>query len=518
MFRKSVKVDRCNRVFILICIAILLGGNIFAADPQQKMPEGTAQFAGKLDSVLPSLLTEFLVPGAAVALIENGQVVFSKGYGFADLSKQLQVTPVTGFNIGSISKTVAAWGVMRLVDQGKLDLDAPVKKYLTRWQLPDSEFDASGVTVRRLLSHTAGLSLHGYPGFGPADELPTVEASLSGATNGPGDVRLIMDPGTRWKYSGGGYTLSQLLVEEVSGQRFAEFVYEQVLKPLGMDRSDYRLTPEIMAGSSMAYDGWSEPTPNPRFTAEAAAGLHSTVLDLAAFACAALPGPNGEMPGRDILKPETVALMLKPASEISSNYGLGYGISTLPDGKTTTGHSGSNRGWNAFMRVIPETGQGIVILTNGSNGGALLQQMYCHWSKFISGTLPEGGCKTPIGIVLTKTIINDGIEAAIRQYRDLKKNHPDDYHFWESQLNRLGYGLLSRKQVADAIEIFKLNVEMFPEAFNPYDSLGEAYMINGDKKLAIKNYQKSYELNPENTHALDMVKKMQAELQTMTSD
>ena len=113
-----------------------------------------------------------------------------RGYGFADVAQSIPVTPTTGFNVGSISKTIAAWGVMTLVERGELGLDTPVDTYLTRWHLPESTFDERGVTIRRLLSHTAGLSLHGYPGWGPDDPLPTLEESLSGKTNGPGAVFL----------------------------------------------------------------------------------------------------------------------------------------------------------------------------------------------------------------------------------------------------------------------------------------------------------------------------------------
>ena len=126
-----------------------------------------SELLDKLDAEAPGWLEQASVPGAAVAVIRNGEVVATRGYGFADVAKSIPVTPTTGFNIGSISKTIAAWGVMTLVERGELDLDAPVETYLTRWHFPESEFDEKGVTIRRLLSHTAGLSLHGYPGWGP---------------------------------------------------------------------------------------------------------------------------------------------------------------------------------------------------------------------------------------------------------------------------------------------------------------------------------------------------------------
>jgi CubicO group peptidase (beta-lactamase class C family) len=385
------------------------------------------QFTARLDQAIPMHLEENIVPGAAVAIIRGGKIVFKKGYGFADIEKKQPVTATTGFNIGSISKPVAAWGVMKLVEEGKLELDAPVEKYLTRWHLPESEFDKNGVTIRRLLSHTAGLSLHGYPGWGPDDKLPTIEKSLSGATNGPGDVHLIMQPGTEWKYSGGGYTICQLLVEEVNGQKFADYMREQILRPLGMTRSDYTLTQEIMAGSSLAYDVWGELTPNPRFTAQAAAGLHTTVEDLAIFAKSALTGPDGEPPGRGLVSENTIELMMTPAAAADSTYGLGYGIRTLPEGIASKGHGGGNRGWQSYFQIIPESRDGITIVTNGSNGWAVHRQIFCAWTEWITGSWMEEACKKPIGIVMTSMIKNKGIKAAINQYHHIKEQAPEGY-------------------------------------------------------------------------------------------
>lgn len=113
---------------------------------------------------------------------------------------------------------------MKLVETGAIDLDEPVSRYLSRWQLPETECDNEGVTMRRLLSHTVGLSLHGYPGFHPDEPLPTLEESLSGATDGAGAVYLVREPGSEWEYSGGGYTLAQLIIEEITGQPFAEYM------------------------------------------------------------------------------------------------------------------------------------------------------------------------------------------------------------------------------------------------------------------------------------------------------
>ena len=146
----------------------------------QKESKSAEQFLEKIDEKIPQLLHDYFIPGAAIAIIEDGEIVLQKGYGFSDIEKEIKVNTKTGFNIGSISKTVAAWGVMKLVQEGKIDLDAPAEKYLTRWHLPESEFDSDEVTVRRLLSHTAGLSLSSVSAGIDYENLPTLEGMVDG--------------------------------------------------------------------------------------------------------------------------------------------------------------------------------------------------------------------------------------------------------------------------------------------------------------------------------------------------
>jgi CubicO group peptidase (beta-lactamase class C family) len=343
------------------------------------------ELLAKLDAEVPGWLKQINVPGAAVAVIQDGVVTATRGYGLANVEKQIPVTPTTCFNVASISKTIAAWGVMRLVEQGKLDLDAPVETYLTRWHLPDTKFDERGVTIRRLLSHTAGLSLHGYPGWGPNKVLPTLEQLLSGKSNGSGAVYLIMDPGTRWQYSGGGYTLAQLIVEEVTGKSFEDYMRETVLRPLGMTASDFHLSKELMARSSLAYDERGRLTPKLRFAAQAAGGLYTNVEDLATFAAAALPTDTGKLAGRGVLKPQTIELMLTPAPASNGTYGLGYATTLRSTGRRGRGHGGSHLGWQAVFEVVPETRDGIVVLTNSSIGGRVHQRVVQTWDRWLRG-------------------------------------------------------------------------------------------------------------------------------------
>jgi CubicO group peptidase (beta-lactamase class C family) len=321
------------------------------------------------------------VPGVGLALLRDGRLAWAIGCGWADVAAEREVTAETVFNIGSISKTVAAWGLMRLVEEGKLALDAPV--VTRRWQLPATEFDAAGVTLRRLLSHTAGLTLHGYPGFWPPKELPTLEASLGGDTNGAGDVRLEAAPGTRWKYSGGGYTLAQLLLEETSGTSFAEYMRQSVLEPLGMRRSAYGWPAEILAASATPYDARGEPLPRggPLFPELAAAGLQTTAADLGRFAEASLARAGAARAPAPVLKPETIALMQTPAPA-SPDYGLGYGTESQSD-IVVVGHGGANEGWMANLALVPESGDGLVVLTNGTNGNAVIRALRLAWVEHL---------------------------------------------------------------------------------------------------------------------------------------
>ena len=348
---------------------------------------GDEDFIARLDAELPGIMERLGVPGLSVALMEDGALSWSKGYGLADAATATPMKAGTIFQFASVSKAVTALCVLRLVDEGLLDLDAPVETYLTRWHLPPSEFDADGVTVRRLLSHTAGLSLHGYPGLDPARPLPDLEASLSGDTGGAGDVRLVRPPGEAFMYSGGGYTLLTLLVEEVTGRDFCEVADEKVLRPLGMTSSGYCLAPGGSPRMATAHDARGAALPWYRFGGIGCCGLASTTPDLARLLAALVPGPDGEAPGRGVLAPETVALMLEPQAPLTEGVvrlagdgvGLGWFVETLPGGERLVSHGGDNRGWHTLVALLPEQRAGLVVAANGDAGMMLRNTHLLRW-------------------------------------------------------------------------------------------------------------------------------------------
>ena len=274
---------------------------------------------------------------------------------------------------------------MRLIERGALDLDSPIDRWLTRWRLPDSAFDRHGVTVRRLLSHTAGLSLHGYGGFRPNLPLPSVEESLLGATAGAGDVRLALEPGNAFVYSGGGYTILQLLIEEVAGQDFETFMGREVLDPLGMADSGFALRADLERRLATGHDVAGTPLPNYRFTAKAAAGLYASVADLTRFLAAGLPGHDGRAPGRGVVSREGIATMFSAAPGTDGVYGFGYQTITTDDGVRVVMHSGANRGWKALFAAIVGRAEGMAVLTNGDNGHEIILPLACAWSEEAAG-------------------------------------------------------------------------------------------------------------------------------------
>ncbi|WP_337661081.1 serine hydrolase domain-containing protein [Erythrobacter sp. Alg231-14] len=298
-------------------------------------------------------------------LIESGAPVA----GF-HLSKGEKVNAQSVFQVASLGKWVTAWGVMALVEDGQVDLDAPVSDYLTRWQLPTSEFDASGVTVRRLLSHTAGLTDGlGYNGFTTKQERQTIEASLTqSADASPGKVgRTILgtEPGSGFAYSGGGYSILQLLVEEVSGKPFSTYMQDRVFAPLDMERTSFDHDEAIVFGLAENFGTGGTTEPFGWYTALAATSLFTTSEDLAKFVAAQAPDA-----ANPVLSQDTLALIRTPhASEMGADiWGLGTMLyAPNNSGDFIIGHDGSNEpAINTSARLDPSTGDGIVILSTGN--------------------------------------------------------------------------------------------------------------------------------------------------------
>lgn len=313
--------------------------------------------------------------------MERGQLCAEQCFGVADARAGARLTRHHVFQAASLAKTVTTWAVLQLAERGIVALDRPVGDYVTRWRFPPSPHDPRAVTIRRILSHTAGLSLSDYPGSSPDAPLPTLEASLSGETNGGADLRVIAAPGEGFRYSGGGFALLQLMIEEATGESFAEHMQRAILAPLGMTRSGFAPIEPHATG----HDLNGHMLPFYRFDALAAAGLLSTAGDLARFMAAHLPDDRGEMPGRGLIGAASIAAMTQPVSETGRvdglwpHYGLGCEIDHRPDGRMIFGHHGMNRGWRALAAAHPVGGRALVLLANSDRAMPALEAIYENW-------------------------------------------------------------------------------------------------------------------------------------------
>lgn len=326
------------------------------------------------EMALSARMSELNVPGASVAVINDGRIEWAKGYGVAETGTATAVTARTPFQAASISKPVAALAALRLVDEGRLDLDEDVNAKLESWKVPENEFTATEkVTLRRLLSHTAGLTVHGFGGY-PADApVPTLVQVLDGEKPAnSGAVRADTVPGTLWRYSGGGYTVAQQLMMDVTGRPFPDLLADLVLKLIGMDDSTYEqpLPARLRAKAASGHrsDGGLLPGRYHTYPEMAAAGLWTTPTDLAKF----LLEIQTALEGRSSVVSEATARLMTTAEK--QGYGLGLSLSGA--GATATfGHGGSNEGFKCQMAAFVESGRGAVVMTNGDRGGFLAAEI-----------------------------------------------------------------------------------------------------------------------------------------------
>ncbi|MCX6951833.1 MAG: serine hydrolase [Verrucomicrobia bacterium] len=326
-----------------------------------------------------SRLVAHRVPGVSIAVIADGRIEWARGYGVARVGDPAPVSADTLFQAASISKPVAAAALLALVDAGKLSLDTDVNASLTSWKIPASPLAAGEpVTLRRLLSHTAGLTVHGFAGYAADAPRPTLLQVLDGtAPANSSQIRLALRPGTKWQYSGGGYCVAQQLLLDVSGESFAAYARTHVLMPAGMTASTYEqplpaaLAPRAAAGHRPAGD--RIPGDAHVYPELAAAGLWTTPSDLARFALALAHSlAPADTPDR-ILKPTTAAAMIDPPLA-DSGYGLGIGVLGTGDALQFA-HSGSNEGFRCTLVFYPRTGRGAIVMTNSDNGCALIPEI-----------------------------------------------------------------------------------------------------------------------------------------------
>ena len=542
------------------------------------------------------------VPGVSLAVIHDGKIAWTKTYGIMDKDTQEPVTGQTLFQAGSISKPVASYGALRMVEQGKFGLEEDVNTYLTSWKVPENELTAQKkVTLKNLVSHSAGMTVHGFLGYSPDLPVPSLVQVLKGEepANSPA---IFVDklPGESYRYSGGGYTVMQQMVIDVAGKPYPAVMDELVHGPLQMNNSTYEqpLPAEKLVYAATGYlpDGSMTKGKRHTYPEMAAAGLWTTAEDLAKFAVNLQESVKAE--NNVALSHEMSKEMLKPFVEEYT--GLGLFLNNRGD-DVYFGHGGWDEGFSSEMIAHKDKGYGVVVLTN-SNHPAFISELIrsvaltYDWSNYVPryDAIPTDSTNTydilgkylvrgydylelfeqdgqlmykdgpeeeaspmvkvtdstyivrrfdvlfqfknnaetdlmEMHLLRTSNLENRGTyqqiaantqlpldflidgeyQAGLEAFQELMQTNAEDPMVNENNMNRMGYRFLEQEKLQIARDIFKVNIALYPESFNVYDSYAEACMLMGDNEEAILNYQKSYDLNPENTHALDQIARMQ---------
>ncbi len=315
----------------------------------------------------------YKVPGVSIAIIENGTLKWAKGYGYANTETGTKVDTETLFQAGSISKPIAAMAALKLYDEDQVALDTDVNRYLKTWKVPQSRHTSvEKVTLEKLLTHTAGMTVHGFPGYQQQDTFPPINDVLNGEGN-TGKIEVDTLPGSIWRYSGGGYTVMEKVVEDVSGLPLEDFLEQHILHPMGMKNSTYQqpISEKYQHNISAAYDRggalikglWNN------YPEQAAAGLWTTPSELAQYIIAIQRIKKGKTDG--VLSPETVDLML---TKHKNGWGLGPSLQNEGD-SLLFGHGGKNAGFTNNMIASVHNGYGVIVMTNADNGGALITEI-----------------------------------------------------------------------------------------------------------------------------------------------
>ncbi len=535
------------------------------------------------------------VPGVSIAVIKDHKIEWSKAFGVKDRDTNEPVTKGTLFQCASISKPVSASAALRMAEAGLFELDSDVNNYLDSWKLPENAFtEKQHVSLKHLVSHKGGLTVHGFLGYSPGQEVPSLLQVLDGTSPAnSGAIRVDKMPGEGMRYSGGGYCVMQQMMIDQTGKRFPQIMRESVLGPLGMKNSTYQqpLPSTRLAEAATGYlpDGRMVPGKRHSYPEMAPAGLWTTVEDLAKFLIELQLAYQGK--SNKILSSNMARKM------IDEN----LGIFTRSNGtEFYFGHGGWNEGFSSDCRSHRDDGYGVVVLTNGNQpefieevinsvasayqwanvvqefealkpesavtekivgrynkrgdlikifsdadklyfqeSGQPREELICVGpDKFVRRAAPHAirfstndttglsqfayqlpnekdsdlkiiGNKLAEGDKLPIELLESGeFDKAVDAYVAAFKSDPKQKSVQEDVLNALGYSLLGDNKVDFAIRIFRINTILYPKSFNTWDSLGEGLAKKGQVKEAIENYEKSLELNPGNTGAIEMIKKL----------
>lgn len=461
----------------------------------------TYSFAQTKSEKIDELMSKYAEYGqfnGTVLVAEQGKIIFKKGFGLANMEWDIPNQTDTKFRLGSITKQFTGMLILQLFEQGKLKLDVPISSYLPDY--PKTAGDR--ITIHHLLTHTSGIPNYtSFPNFfkDTSKNFYTPEQFVKQFSSLP----LEFLPGEKFDYSNSGYFLLGYIIEKVSGKSYEECLQTQILTPLKMTNSGFDHSEIITKKRAAAYEKKGDDFVNAPYIdmnlPYSAGSIYSTVEDLYLWDQALYTETLISEKSKELYFGKHIA------SGGGGHYGYGWGIFELPIENSSeklqiNEHSGGINGFNTLISRVPADKNLAVFLNN--TGSTNLSQM----SKGIRAILYNKTYEMPkksLVLTLSNDINSKGFKIALINYTENKKSN--NYLLKEDEMNSLGYEFLQSGKIKEAIEIFKLNVEAFQNSGNTYDSLGEAYLANGDKKLALLNYKKSVALDPSNENGKKII-------------
>jgi CubicO group peptidase (beta-lactamase class C family) len=485
--KKSV-MNKFKGAFVLILLVF-----IFNSSQAQTKIE-------KLDKLINTYY-EYGKFNGSVLVAEKGEIIYKKGFGWANAEAKIANQSDTKFRLGSVTKQFTAMLIVQLVEAGKLKLDVPISTYLPDYPKKNADL----ITIHHLLTHTSGI-----PDF---TSFPNYHSDLMKTPHKPVElVKLFADsvlqftPGEKFKYSNSGYILLGYIIESVTGKTYAQVLQDKIFTPLKMINTGVDYNNTIAKNKASGYDRMGtalQPANYIDMSVPFAAGsIYSTVEDMYLWDQALYTEKLLPKKYRDLLFGNYISALQR------GSYGYGWFIGKMPIGSTseqieTIFHDGDINGFTAIITRIPSDKSLIVLLSN--TGGAPLPKI----TFAINGILydkPYNFPKKSIAYSLFDVIEKDGISNALLHYKTIKDS--SSYYLNESEMNGVGYQFLQSGRAKEAVAVFKLNVEEYPNSFNAYDSYGEALLAFGDKPGAIENYLKSVKLNPQSESGLKALKEL----------
>ena len=476
-----------------------------------RTPQTDEKYTRRLQPLLEQFVEWQEIPGLAIGVIENNQLVYAHAFGLKHLGRQGDpLTPRSIFHMASVTKPFVATSIMQLVERRFVDLDAPVVKYLPYFRLADDRF--TQITVRHLVTHTSGIpDVEDYEWDKPQYDDGALERYVRSLT----DQQLLFAPGERVQYSNMAFEVLGDVVAKASGESFDDYVQRHILTPLQMTDSTLlfkQANPALLTWGH-ELDGQGAPVPSPVFPYNRmhspSSNLHSNVMDMARWAIANMNG--GELDGQRILQASTREMMWKPARQLGSPedaVGLSWFLGAYR-GTRMVGHEGGDTGYRTDLVLLPDKQIAVVWMENAD--------WAANDNSLTRAALDVALGETPAPIRTRRNIESmlptyrrSGIDAALNQYRTLRQSpRADRYVFDEGGLNAFGQYLIRQGHVRDGIRALETAVEFYPRSGRAADALGTAYEMDHRLPLAIRSYQSAIEFDPTLNHARDRLKELQ---------